>query len=173
MGIATKTGDKGKTSLYCGKRVNKDNVRVELCGALDEVSSFLGMAKNASKDKNTKRAIHSIQKELIVLGAEVATSDAGSGKIKSKIGKGSICILEKEIDCLESKCVLKIRSFCIPGNGDASSALDVARAITRRAERRSVTLFKNGTLDNPNIITYLNRLSDLLYLLARSNEEKI
>ncbi|MDD5174174.1 MAG: cob(I)yrinic acid a,c-diamide adenosyltransferase [Candidatus Omnitrophota bacterium] len=172
MGIATKTGDKGKTSLYCGKRVDKDDIRVEICGAIDEVSSFLGMAKNASKDKNTKRVVHSVQKDLILLGAEVATSAAGSYKIKKKIGAGSICILEREIDCLEGKCNIKIRSFCIPGAGAASSALDVARTVTRRAERRSVTLQKKGMIKNPNIVIYLNRLSDLLYLLARSNEKK-
>ncbi len=172
MGIVTKTGDKGKTSLYCGKRVGKDDMRVEICGALDEVSSFLGMAKNASKDKNTKRVVHSIQEELISLGAEVATSAAGSGKIRKRVGAGSICVLEKEIDRLEGKCVVKMRSFCIPGKGAASSALDVARAVTRRAERRSVTLLKKGMVKNPNIIIYLNRLSDLLYLLARFNETK-
>jgi cob(I)alamin adenosyltransferase len=172
MSIVTKTGDNGATSLYCGKRVGKDDIRVEICGALDEVSSFLGMAKNASKDKKTKSAVHSIQKELIVLGAEVATSTAGSGKIRKRIGAGSICVLEKEIDRLEGGRAVKIKSFCIPGKGAASSALDVARAVTRRAERRSVTLLKKSMIKNPNIVIYLNRLSDLLYLLARSNEEK-
>ena len=172
MSIVTKAGDGGKTSLYCGKRVSKDDMRVEICGALDEVSSFLGMAKNASKDKNTKRVVHFIQKELLILGTEVATSAARLGKIKKRVGAGSVCVLEKEIDCLEGKRVIKIRSFCIPGKGAASSALDVARAITRRAERRSVTLLKKGMVKNPNIVIYLNRLSDLLYLLARFNEKK-
>jgi cob(I)alamin adenosyltransferase len=172
MSIVTKTGDRGKTSLYCGKRVSKDDIRVEICGALDEVSSFLGMAKNASKDKNTKKVIHSIQKELISLGAEVATSAASVGKIRKRVGADSVCVLEKEIDRLEGKCAVKIRSFCIPGKGAASSALDVARAVTRCAERRSVTLLKKGMVKNPNIVIYLNRLSDLLYLLARFNEKK-
>ena len=172
MSIVTKRGDKGTTSLYCGKRVDKDDIRVEICGALDEVSSFLGMAKNASKDKNTKRVVHSIQKELISLGAEVATSAAGSGKTRKRVNADSICVLEKEIDHLESKCAVKMKSFCIPGKGAVSSALDVARAVTRRAERRSVTLLKKGMVKNPNIVIYLNRLSDLLYLLARFNEKK-
>lgn len=172
MKIATKTGDKGTTSLYCGKRVAKDDIRIEICGAIDEVSSFLGMARNASKDKNTKMVVRSIQKELIILGAEIATSASGADKIKKRIGADSVCVLEKEIDCLEGKRAVKMRSFCIPGKGAASSALDVARAITRRAERRSVTLLKKGMVKNPNIVTYLNRLSDLLYLLARSNEKK-
>jgi cob(I)alamin adenosyltransferase len=152
--------------------VGKDDMRVEICGALDEVSSFLGMAKNASKDKNTKKIIHSIQKELVSLGAEMATSVAGLSKIRERVGADSICVLEKEIGRLEGKRAVKMNSFCIPGNGAASSALDVARAVTRRAERRSVTLLKKGMVKNPNIIAYLNRLSDLLYLLARSSEEK-
>ena len=172
MSIVTKRGDGGKTSLYCGKRVDKDHIRVETCGVLDEASSFLGMAKNTSKDKNTRKIIHSVQKELMIIGTEVATSAAGSGKIRKRIGVGSICVLEKEIDSLEGKRAVKIRSFCIPGKGAASSALDVARAITRRAERRSVTLFRKGMVKNTSIITYLNRLSDLLYLLARFNERK-
>jgi len=172
MSIATKTGDKGTTSLYCGKRVDKDDIRVEICGALDEISSFLGMAKNASKDKSTKRVVHSIQRELFVLGAETATSAAGLSKIKKRISKDSVSLLEKEIDRLEDKCAVRMRSFSIPGKGMASSALDVARAITRRAERVSVTLFKKGMVKNPNIVIYLNRLSDLLYLLARSNDSK-
>ncbi len=173
MSIVTKTGDKGTTSLYCGKRVDKDHIRVEICGALDEVSSFLGMAKNASKDKGTKSTIHLIQKELIPLCAEFATSAASSNKIKKKIDKDSICVLEKEICLLEDKSVVKMKSFSIPGKGMASSSLDVARAITRRAERRCVTLAKRGMIKNPNIVIYLNRLSDLLYLLARINEKKI
>lgn len=172
MSIVTKSGDKGSTSLYCGKRVGKDDMRIEMCGALDELSSFLGMAKNASKDRKTKNIIHSIQKELIVLGTEVATSIAGSGKIKNRIGSGSVCVLEKEINCLESRCAVKMRSFCIPGKTMASSVLDVARAVARRAERGSVRLLKKGMVKNPDIVIFLNRLSDLLYLLARFNEKK-
>lgn len=172
MGITTKTGDKGKTSLYCGKRVHKDNPRIDICGSLDEVSSYLGLAKSLTKDESTKRVIHSVQKELIILGAEIATSVSGIGKIKKRIDKDMVCVLEKEIECLEGRKVVKVRSFCIPGNGAASSAIDVARAVARRAERRSVTLFKKGMLANPDIVTYLNRLSDLLYLLARLEEKK-
>ena len=172
MSIVTKTGDSGKTSLYCGKRVDKDDMRVEICGALDEISSFLGMARNASKDKNTKRVVHSIQKELIVLGSEIATTKRGLSRLKKRIDKNSVCVLEKEIKCLEDKCAIKARSFCLPGANAVSGALDVARAVTRRAERRSVTLVRKGMLSNPHIIVYLNRLSDLLYLLARSDEQK-
>lgn len=172
MGITTKTGDDGRTSLYCGNRVAKDDARIEACGALDEVVSFLGLAKSASKDKKTKSIMYSVQKELFILGAEVAGSKSSAGKLKKKIGKDSICVLEKEIDELENARLVKVRSFCIPGENTSSSALDIARAVTRRAERRSVTLLKKGMIKNRNIVVYLNRLSDLLYLLARLNERK-
>lgn len=172
MGIVTKTGDKGKTSLYCGKRVCKDSPRIELCGTLDEVVSFLGMAKAVSKDKKTGELIHAIQKELFIICTEIVTSGAGRKKLKKRIDKGSICGIEKEIDFLESKRRIRMKGFCIPGGNMASSALDIARAITRRAERRGVTLFNKGIINNRDIVVYLNRLSDLLYLLARLNEKK-
>lgn len=172
MSIVTKTGDRGKTSLYGGKRVPKDDARIEVCGAIDEVSSFLSLAKNISQDSRTKRVVNSVQKELIVFGAEIAAiPDAGS-RLKKRLGKDSVCIIEKEIKDLENKHELKLKYFCLPGANTASSALDIARAITRRAERRCVTLSRKGMIKNRNITTYLNRLSDLLYLLARFNEKR-
>jgi len=172
MSIVTKKGDGGKTSLYCGKVVGKDHIRVETCGAIDEVSSFLGVAKHATKDGGIKKVLRDIQKELIILGSEVATTKKGLTKLKKKIDKNSVCALEKEIECLEDKCAVRMKSFCLPGANAASGALDVARAVTRRAERRSVTLVRKGMLNNPHVVAYLNRLSDLLYLLARSSEGK-
>jgi cob(I)alamin adenosyltransferase len=172
MSIVTKRGDRGKTSLCCGKMVGKDDARIEACGALDEASSFLGLAKNASKDNGTKKIIHSIQKELIVLGSEIVTTATGLDKLKRRIDKDSVRALEKEIEYLEGNRAVKMTSFSVSGRGAASSALDVARAVVRRAERRIVTLARKGMIDNPYIIVYLNRLSDLLYLLARHNERK-
>lgn len=169
MSIVTKAGDKGRTSLSCGKKVAKDDLRIEACGALDEVCSFLGLAKAASKNKNTRNIVHSIQKELFILGAEVAMSAPGRTRAKKRIDKSSVCVLEREIKDLELRRSIKIRSFCVPGSNGASGALDVARAVTRRAERRCVTLARKGMIDNPSIVIYLNRLSDLLYLLARLN----
>jgi len=172
MSIVTRTGDNGTTSLYGGERVSKDDIRIEACGALDEVSSFLGMAKSLLRDKKTKSVINCIQKELIVLCSEVASMPTASKKLKNRINGSSISALEKEIDCLEKKRNTRIRSFCLQGADHVSSTLDVARAITRRAERRCVAMSKKKMLKNRDIIVYLNRLSDLLYLLARSNEKK-
>lgn len=172
MSIVTGTGDKGKTSLYCGTRVRKDDIRVEACGALDEVSSFLGMAKSLARGKKTKTIVDSIQKELIILCSELAATRAFCGRLKKRIGKNSVCAVEKEIRALEDACPVKIKSFCLPGRNTVSASFDIARAITRRAERRCVTMAGRKLLDNRNIIIYLNRLSDLLFLLARFNEKK-
>ena len=173
MGIVTGRGDKGMTSLYCGAEVGKDDIRVEACGALDEVSSFLGMAKSSAKNSRTKSVANRVQKELIVLSSEISASPAATYRLRKKIGKGSVSMLEKEIDCLENKCGVRVKSFCLQGDNTVSGALDTARAITRRAERRCVTMTKKNMLKNRDIIAYLNRLSDLLYLLARFNEKRV
>lgn len=172
VSIVTKKGDRGRTSLYCGTKVPKDDIRMEACGDLDEVSSFLGLAKSATKDSRTKSIISDIQKELVVLCSEVAVKKSNTNRSKKRVDAGSVCALEKEIDCMENKCGIKIRTFCLQGVNPASSALDVARAVTRRAERRCVTMARKNILKNRNIIIYLNRLSDLLYLLARFNEKR-
>ena len=172
MSIVTKTGDSGRTSLRGGIMVEKDDVRIEACGALDEVASFLGMAKSCAKDGRTKRIANCVQKELIVLSSEIASTPVAADSLKKRIGKASITSIEEEIACLEGKCNIKLKSFCIQGDNAVSSALDIARSITRRAERRCVTMAKKNMLDNRDIIVYLNRLSDLLYLLARFNEKK-
>lgn len=172
MSIMTKTGDDGTTSLYCGKRVAKDSIRIETCGALDEVSSYLGLVKNIVTGEKTKRIVNSVQKELMVLCAEIATTPRQVKKLKKRIAKGHVFALERQIRDLEKSQAIKSKSFCIPGKNAASSVLDIARAVTRRAERRCVTMIKKGMINNSNISTYLNRLSDLLWLLARLNEKK-
>lgn len=172
MSIVTKKGDTGKTSLYCGTRVRKDDIRVETCGILDEVSSFLGMAKSFAKDEKTKAVTDCVQRDLVILNSEIAYAACAKDRLKNRISGSSICGLEKEIDCLEGKCNIKIKTFCIQGENPVSSALDIARAITRRAERRCVTMAEQKMLQNRNIVVYLNRLSDLLYLLARFNAKR-
>jgi len=172
MGIVTKTGDKGSTSLCCGTKVDKDDIRMEICGSLDEVSSFLGMAKACAGNDRTKSVAARVQRSLIALNAEVTSTTKSVNRLKERICRDSVRAIEKEIACLEDKCGLKTRVFCLQGANVVSSTLDIARAITRRAERRCVTLMKRDMLNNRDIIVYLNRLSDLLYLLARFNEKK-
>ncbi len=172
MSITTKKGDGGKTSLYPRGVVAKDHPRIELVGALDELNSFLGMARCLIKERAVSNAIKAVQEELFFLGAEAVTSIACLKKLKKRIGAQEIKRLESCIGRLEEKSPLKKLCFSVPGKTLVSSSLDAARTIARRAERRAVTLMRKGSLKNPSFLVYLNRLSDFLYLLARSCEGK-
>lgn len=165
MSIVTKRGDRGKTSLYKGARVSKDHIRVEAVGSLDEVSSYLGISKSLIKSKKKKKIIESIQKDLFIVNSEIATP---SKSLKKRISYSQVSRLEQEIIDLEGKLTPKLKGFSLAGKNKVSSNLDLARTITRRAERRAVTLARKKKLKNENILVYLNRLSDLLYLLAKS-----
>jgi len=172
MGITTKKGDKGMTALYLGGRVPKDDIRVEIYGSLDELCSFLGMAKSLVPDKKMKRLIESVQGDLFVIGAEVAARPASAGKLKKRISIQDAARLEVVLKGLEKKKTFEECCFYLPGAGLASSVLDVSRTVCRRLERRVVSFKRKGGLKNPEVLVYLNRLSDLLYLLARSMEGK-
>ena len=172
MSIVTKKGDQGKTSLLYGDVVSKDSPRIELNGALDELSSFLGMSKCLIKDKFTKKCLEQIQKDLMAVSAEVATPVRFIKRLKKKISVREIKRLEKDIEALEAKRVVKVLCFSLAGKNLVSSCLDVSRTICRRAERRGASLAKKKSLKNSSLLTYLNRLSDLLYLLARRCENK-
>lgn len=171
MSIVTKTGDKGKTSFCKGKKVYKDHLCVETCGNIDELGSYLGFAKVQLKKRKDKEIINQIQKDLFLICAEIVTDPKQIKKITKKIDKEKVKKIEELIKNLETKIKLK-KDFYIPGNNLKSSSLDVARAIARRTERRVVSLSKKRPLKNPNILIYLNRLSDLLFILARLSENK-
>lgn len=170
MTISTKKGDKGTTSLYRGGRVSKDNIRIEACGTMDELSSFLGLAKSIAKARRVKKVINLIQQDLVLIGTEIATKPKFTPKLKEKISKDHIDRLEVAIDRLEKKINFDKNCFSVPGDNVTSSTLDISRTIARRLERNTTTLKKKNMLKNRYILVYLNRLSDLLYLLARSFE---
>lgn len=171
MGITTKTGDKGITSLYLGGRVRKDDIRVDTCGTLDELCSFLGLLKSLTKYKKTKALLEAIQKDLFVAGAEVATTTKHVNSLKKRINKSCVKELEKNIEELERKKVFEGRCFRLPGENLMSGIFDVTRTLARNAERKAVALKAKGMLKNTDLLIYLNRLSDLLYLLARQAEK--
>jgi len=170
MSIVTKKGDAGKTSLYLGGRVSKDDPRIELIGTLDEVSSFLGASKGLSRHPKVRRMIDAVQKDLFFLGTEAATPVSAIRKLRKRISRVEIKRLEAWIAGFEAGPSSKF-SFVLPGENFISSSLDVARALARRAERRATTLLRKGVLKNSSFLVYLNRLSDLLYLLARFCEK--
>lgn len=171
MAITTRKGDKGFTYLYWGGKVSKDNIRVEACGTLDELCSFLGLAKSLISEKRNKKLIESIQKDLFVIGAEIATKAPFLGKLEKRICNADVQRLDKVLSSLEKTRTFDECCFYLPGNV-ISSSLDIARTVCRRAERRIVTMKQKGLLLNKSVAIYLNRLSDLLYLLVRSYEKK-
>jgi ATP:cob(I)alamin adenosyltransferase len=171
MAITTKKGDKGFTYLYWGGKVSKDNIRVEAYGTLDELCSFLGLAKSLIGEKRNKKLIESIQKDLFVIGAELATKAQFLGKLEKRISSADVKKLDKILSFLEKTRTFTECCFYLPGNV-ISSSLDIARTVCRRAERRIVAMKEKGLLLNNSAVIYLNRLSDLLYLLARANEKK-
>ncbi|MDD4954538.1 MAG: cob(I)yrinic acid a,c-diamide adenosyltransferase [Candidatus Omnitrophica bacterium] len=172
MSITTKKGDKGKTSLLFGEKVFKDDLRVEAYGTLDELCSFLGLSKSLIGDSSIKKIIKDIQRDLFMLGAEIATSPRHLNKLKKTIDASFITKLEKFISSLEGKSKFKAGCFYLPGGNTVSACLDISRTITRRAERMLVGLKRKKNIKNEYLVIYLNRLSDFLYLLARNCEKK-
>lgn len=162
--ICTKSGDKGKTGLIGGFRISKTNPRICAIGDIDELSASLGVLKAYCKNKKNEKLLTRIQKELSVIGAELA--DSYKKYIKKKITKKNTDFLEKQIYAFENK-LPKLTKFILPGNSLFQSHAHMSRAICRRAERSIIKLHEKKPL-NSKIIMYLNRLSDLLFMLARA-----
>lgn len=167
--IYTKTGDSGKTSLYDQSRIDKDDIRVESYGTIDELNSSLGLAKAFIGDTKVYQLIERVQRALFNVAGELAMLD-GSG-FPERISEEDILFIEHEIDeYLDLVGREQAFKFILPGSSTASGALHVSRTICRRAERRITTLAREQTI-NPVLIKYINRLSDFIYVLARYMEE--
>ena len=167
MKIYTKTGDNGKTSLFDGSRVDKDDLRVECYGTLDELSSYIGLCSVHSKD-NDKNILRDIQLKMFSVCAELATRE--EGKYKNIVMEKDVINLENLIDSYIRK-IDKIDAFIVPGTNILSANLHIARTICRRAERKIYSLSKIEPI-NPYLLKYINRLSDLIYAIARCNESE-
>ena len=172
MKIYTKAGDSGETGLFGGSRVAKDDARVEAYGTVDELNCALGAARAAlPPDSPLDPLLARLQSELFDLGAELATPPA---RLDSKLGAkvplatdARIAALEAEIDRMEEE-LSPLKTFILPGGTPAAAALHLARGVCRRAERRTVTLAHlDAVAVRPEALRYLNRLSDLLFVLAR------
>jgi cob(I)alamin adenosyltransferase len=163
--IYTRTGDDGTTGLIGGKRVPKDSPRVETCGSLDELNATIGVVRSRALPKRFDEILRRIQEDLFVLGAELAAPE-GTDPGDQGIGDATLRRLEAEIDMLEDS-LEPIRQFILPGGSTAGAELHLARALARRAERHCVSLARVEKL-NPLVLRYLNRLSDLLFVLARA-----
>ncbi|MBM7866984.1 cob(I)yrinic acid a,c-diamide adenosyltransferase [Heliomicrobium gestii] len=167
MKVYTKTGDRGVTSLFSGQRVPKDHARVEVYGTLDEASAALGLAKSLTKNEKALSIIHRIQAELFDVNADLATELGEEAKrpLRYRLTEDHARALEQSIDSLEAARIPQ-KGFVIPGASSAGAAIDLARTIVRRAERAAVKLSKFAEV-HPPVMVYLNRLSDLLFVLAR------
>ena len=179
--VYTRGGDAGKTSLASGARISKASLRVSAYGDVDELNSFLGLARARIADQALQQLLGQIQNDLFVIGADLATpvpdpapnSAPNSTKAKSgsmrRVSQGEVESLEKAID-LYNESLPPLKEFILPAGNEAGALLHVARAVARRAERGAVRLSEDAAEAgkiNPQAIAYLNRLSDLLFVLAR------
>jgi cob(I)alamin adenosyltransferase len=176
MRIYTKTGDRGDTGLFGGQRVPKDDLRVEAYGTADELNAVLGIAASSCTDPELSRLILALQEDMFQLGSDVATPmDEKTQRGRTTIRRMSaedIARLEGLIDRWENE-LEPLQTFILPGGHPTAAALHQARAVCRRAERRCVTLMRSSTPSGQpavsgNVLVYLNRLSDLLFVLARA-----
>ncbi len=167
MKIYTKTGDKGETGLFGGERVSKDSLRISAYGAIDELNAFVGFAITEVEDENVKSELLKIQNELFVVGSDLATPE-NEKTVKLNIQRTPEAFykdLEQLIDKYDAQ-LEELRNFILPGGSKSSALLHICRTICRRAEREVVSL-KNTVTIGDNIVIFLNRLSDLLFVLSR------
>ena len=166
--IYTKIGDKGSTQLGDGKMVNKDSLRVDAYGSVDEANATIGLSILRTNIK-IKKILKIVQNDLFDLGADLCIPDKKDTQ-KLKITKDRVDYIEEKIDNF-NKELSSLNSFILPGGSESSTYLHIARTVTRRAERKIVALSKKEKI-NPVAIIYLNRLSDLLFVLARYTNNK-
>ena len=168
MSIATKRGDSGQTGLAGGIRVSKSNIRVEAYGTVDELNAAMGLARSFCEDQDLRTKTAAIQKELFLVGSALATP-AASAKPQVPLTPELVDALTEQVHQIEAiEGVLS--DWSISGEHVAAAAYDVARTVCRRAERNVVRLVESGDAVDPNVLAYLNRLSDLLWLFGRKLE---
>lgn len=167
MKIYTRTGDKGETGLFGGERVSKSNLRLNAYGSIDELNSFLGLAITEVTSNEIKDVLTDLQNKLFVLGADLAAPETEKNKkLKiTRLPESYIKDTEQAIDKFDAG-LDELKNFILPGGSKGSALLHVCRTISRRAEREVVAL-KNAEHIGENIIIFLNRLSDLFFVLSR------
>jgi len=170
--IYTKTGDRGTTALGSGRRVRKDHPRIEACGAVDELNAALGLALAAGLDLEATAILGAVQNDLFDLGADLTVPADSPSRGRGAVRRAPLRMTAAHVTPIEvaiDRCNARLEplsSFVLPGGSMASAWLHHARTVCRRAERRLVALARRESL-NPQAIVYLNRLSDLLFVLGR------
>ncbi len=165
--IYTRTGDQGETGLSHGPRVGKDMPRIEVLGVLDELNAILGSTRSRSLPEQIDTIVARVQNELFVLGAEISASDPSHLKMQ-RLERGHVESMEFDIDRITEK-LAPLTNFILPGGTPSAADLHLARAVCRRAERRLVTLLREVPEEiSLTLLAYLNRLGDLLFVIARA-----
>ena len=175
MRIYTKSGDEGETGLFLGGRVSKADARPEAYGWSDTAVSAMGLARALSGDERVKEVLLRVQREMFTLGSELATDPSRHELLEERFARitpDMVARLEETIDALNAEMDLP-PEFIVPGGSPCSAALDLARSIVRTSERRVVGLLEDGKLASPELLRYLNRLSDLLFMLARFEDRAL
>ncbi len=167
MKIYTKSGDKGFTGLIGGKRVSKSHIRIEAYGSIDELNSVIGICRSFSSDSNIQKELERIQNQLFIIGSELATPEE---RLMQKFGldkidKASVQYLEDLIDKLALE-LSELKNFILPGGSKSAAYFHLARTVCRRAERAVIRLKKYVEIRD-EIVIYLNRLSDLFFVISR------
>ena len=169
--VTTGTGDTGYTGLLGAERVAKYDPRPDTFGTVDEATSALGMARAMTRDPQVKKIIYDVQNELYYLMAELATTPENYEKMGFRMTAEHVHRLEQVEESLKREVEIP-NKFIVPGDSPDGAALDLARTIIRRAERMAVKLLHDGVIENGEVVRYLNRLSDLVFILARYIEVK-
>ncbi len=164
MKIYTKTGDEGTTSLFGGKRVRKDDIRIEAYGTVDELNTFIGLCASSLKDTKVIDLLIEVQKRLFTIGSHLASDPSRKLPVPDLLAS-DVEILEKAIDNMNEN-LPALKNFILPGGSQSVAFAHICRTVSRRAERRIITLHSMANVD-PIIIQYLNRLSDYFFVLSR------
>ena len=167
--VTTRTGDEGYTDLLGSSRVPKYHPRPEAFGTVDEASSALGLARALAKNQDLKDWIYQLQKDLYTMMAELATPPENYDRVDFKIRAEDVERLEALSERLKREVEIG-KEFVVPGGTPTGAALDLARTVVRRSERQIVRLYHDGDITNQEVLRYLNRLSDLLFIMARWEE---
>lgn len=167
--VVTRTGDGGETSLFGKSRVRKTDPRIAALGDLDEAQSAIGVARAMSPRSAVGRQLLELQQGLYVAMAEVATPRSDLARLKTRLDADAVARLESALETLKARTPIEGR-FVVPGEDRVSAALDYARTVARRAERSVVACVDGGDVSGDVVLPWLNRLSDLLFVLARSVE---
>ncbi len=167
--IVTGAGDAGQTKLIFGAKVSKADLQVEAYGTLDELNSFLGLARAQCEAPDVKQVLEHLQRDTFIVGAELATPVEELDKLKQRVDEPMVQVLDEHVARIEQTPGL-LDDWALPGATLAGAAIDVARSVARRAERCVVRLSHEEMVPNPSVLKYLNRVSDLLWLLGRQYE---